>query len=155
MTSALTLVQWPCLRSDHLPLHLCQVWWWCIILIIMYIYYALVNVLSTHMIHINLNMIFYTHVEHSPTWTVYIKYYIEKHTRTHARTHTHTPQWIQTCITLICIAVGTLWPHIFYEVICVIRWGSVLGTEAKGLHKISMHAKYGYIRTWFIFYWLT
>ena len=32
----------------------------------MYIYDALINALSTHMIHINLNMIFYTHVEHSP-----------------------------------------------------------------------------------------
>ena len=31
------------------------------------------------MIHINLNMIFYTHVEHSPTKTIYIKYiYITK-----------------------------------------------------------------------------
>ena len=37
--------------------------------IIMYIYHALVNTLSTHVIHINLNMIFYTHVEHSPTKT--------------------------------------------------------------------------------------
>ena len=33
----------------------------------MYIYHALINALSAHMIHINLNMIFYTHVEHSPT----------------------------------------------------------------------------------------
>ena len=33
----------------------------------MYIYHALINPLSAHMIHINLNMIFYTHVEHSPT----------------------------------------------------------------------------------------
>ena len=41
----------------------------------MYIYYALINALSAHMIHINLNMIFYTHVEHSPTKTIYIKYY--------------------------------------------------------------------------------
>ena len=32
----------------------------------MYIYHALINALSAHMIHINLNMIFYTHVEHSP-----------------------------------------------------------------------------------------
>ena len=46
-----------------------------IIIIIMYIYHALINALSTHMIHINLNMIFYTHVEHSPTKTIYIKYY--------------------------------------------------------------------------------
>ena len=38
-----------------------------IIIIIMYIYHALINALSAHMIHINLNMIFYTHVEHSPT----------------------------------------------------------------------------------------
>ena len=41
----------------------------------MYIYHALINTLSTHMIDINLNMIFYTHVEHSPTKTIYIKYY--------------------------------------------------------------------------------
>ena len=44
-----------------------------IIIIIMYIYHALINALSAHMIHINLNMIFYTHVEHSPTKTIYIK----------------------------------------------------------------------------------
>ena len=45
------------------------------IIIIMYIYHALINALNAHMIHINLNMIFYTHVEHSPTKTIYIKYY--------------------------------------------------------------------------------
>ena len=45
------------------------------ITIIMYIYHALINALSAHMIQINLNMIFYTHVEHSPTKTIYIKYY--------------------------------------------------------------------------------
>ena len=33
----------------------------------LYIYHALINALSAHMIHINLNMIFYTHLEHSPT----------------------------------------------------------------------------------------
>ena len=44
----------------------------------MYIYDALINALSAHMIHINLNMIFYTHVEHSPTKTIYIKYYKKK-----------------------------------------------------------------------------
>ena len=32
-----------------------------LIIIIMYIYNALINALSAHMIHINLNMIFYTH----------------------------------------------------------------------------------------------
>ena len=41
-----------------------------IIIIIMYIYQALINALSVHIIHINLNMIFYTHVEHSPTKTI-------------------------------------------------------------------------------------
>ena len=41
--------------------------------------------LSAHMIHINLNMIFYTHVEQSPTKTIYIKYYMEKQTHTHKR----------------------------------------------------------------------
>ena len=61
-------------------------------IIIMYIYHAL-------MIHINLN-IFYTHVKHSPTKTIYIKYYkkINKNnnnknalqTHTHACTHTYT-----------------------------------------------------------------
>ena len=45
-----------------------------IIIIIMYIYHALINASSAHMIHINLNMIFYTHVEHSPTKTIYIKF---------------------------------------------------------------------------------
>jgi len=64
----------------------------------MYIYNALINALSTHMIHIKLNMIFCTHVGHSPTKTVYIKYYtknktkntLETHACMHARTHTHT-----------------------------------------------------------------
>ena len=44
----------------------------------MYIYHVLINTLSAHMIHINLNTIFYTHVEHSPTKTIYIKYYTKK-----------------------------------------------------------------------------
>ena len=46
-----------------------------IIIIIMYIYHVLINALSAHMIHINLNMIFYTHVEHNPTKTICIQYY--------------------------------------------------------------------------------
>ena len=55
----------------------------------MYIYHVLINALSAHMIHINLNMILYTHVEHSPTKTIYIKYYTK--TKTHYKhTHTHT-----------------------------------------------------------------
>ena len=45
--------------------------------------------------NISLNIIFYTHVEHSPTKTIYVKYYTDKqthapHTRMHARTHTCT-----------------------------------------------------------------
>ena len=71
----------------------------------MYIYHALINALSAHMIHINLNMIFYTHVKHSPIKTIYIKYYLKinlkitiiikthykhAHTRTHTHAHTHT-----------------------------------------------------------------
>ena len=47
----------------------------------MYIYHALINALSTHMIHINLNMIFYTHVEHSPTKTIYVKHYTKQKTK--------------------------------------------------------------------------
>ena len=38
-----------------------------IIIIIMYIYHALINALSAHIIHVNLNEIIYTHVQHSPT----------------------------------------------------------------------------------------
>ena len=57
---------------------------------IMYIYHALINALSTHMIHTDLNMIFYTHIEHSPTKTIYIKYYLKHvHTHTHSLTHLH------------------------------------------------------------------
>ena len=79
------------LSSTNLVLH------YAVIIIIMYIYHALINALSAHMIHININMIFYAHVEHSPTKTIYIKYYTEGkktlpghtlHTLTH--THTHT-----------------------------------------------------------------
>ena len=55
----------------------------------MYIYHALINALSAHMIHINLNMILYTHVEHSPTKTIYIKYYKKNNIKTHYK-HTHT-----------------------------------------------------------------
>ena len=53
----------------------------------MHIYHALINALSAHMIHINLSMIFYTHVEHSPIKTIYVKY---KKLHTHTHTHTHT-----------------------------------------------------------------
>ena len=59
----------------------------------MYIYRALINARSAHIIHINLNMIFYTHVEHSPIKkSTYIKYYNtgKTHTHTHARTNART-----------------------------------------------------------------
>ena len=56
-------------------------------IIIMYIYHALINALSAHMIHINLNMIFYAHVEQSPAKTIYIKYHKNKNA---PQTHTHT-----------------------------------------------------------------
>ena len=51
----------------------------------MCIYHALINALSAHKIHINLNMILYTHVEHSPTKTIYIKYYKRKKERERER----------------------------------------------------------------------
>ena len=63
-----------------------------------YFYHALIGALSAHMIHIILN-IFYTQIEHSPTKTMNIKYYMffgnththtHTHTRTHARTHART-----------------------------------------------------------------
>ena len=73
--------------------------------IIMYIYYALINALSAHMIHINLNMIFYTHVEHSPIKTIDIKYYTKNKTNKKAlHTHTHT----HTCTHTVTVAeLGT------------------------------------------------
>ena len=57
------------------------------IIIIMYIYHVLISTLSAHMIHVNLNMIFYTHVEHRPTKT--IKYYKKYNKKLHY-THTYT-----------------------------------------------------------------
>ena len=50
------------------------------IIIVMYIYYVFTNgnALSTQMIHVNQNIISYTHVEHSPTNAIYIKIYEAK-----------------------------------------------------------------------------
>ena len=48
------------------------------------------NALSAHIIHFNLNMIFYTHVEHSPTKTIYIKYYFKNIYGKKNYKHTHT-----------------------------------------------------------------
>ena len=47
---------------------------------ITYIYHALINALSSHMIHTNLNTLFYTHVVDSPTKTIYIRHYMHTHT---------------------------------------------------------------------------
>ena len=67
-------------------------------IIIIYIYHAPINALSAH-IHINLNRIFYTHVEQSQqneeeksTIRKDKQNHTHTHTyaRTHARTHTHT-----------------------------------------------------------------
>ena len=49
----------------------------------MYLYHALINALTAHTVHIPLNTIFYIHVEHSPTRTIYIRYYMHTHTHTH------------------------------------------------------------------------
>ena len=62
----------------------------------MYIYHAPINALSAHTIHINLNMILYTHAERSPTKTVYIRHFMETHTHTHARAHTHARMHART-----------------------------------------------------------
>ena len=69
------------------------------IIIIMYMYHALINALSAHMIHINLNIIFYTHVEHSPTKTIYRKYYTtNKQTKqTNKQTKKRRARFIQIC----------------------------------------------------------
>ena len=40
----------------------------------MFIYHALTNALGAHMIHINLIIMFSTHVEHSTIKTIYVKY---------------------------------------------------------------------------------
>ena len=45
------------------------------IIIIIVIYNTLIDALSVHMIHINLNAIFHRHVEHSPANATYRKYY--------------------------------------------------------------------------------
>ena len=56
-----------------------------IIIIIMYIYHALFDALSAHIIHINLNTIFYMYAEDSPTKTIYVRHNMATHTHTHAQ----------------------------------------------------------------------
>ena len=79
-------------------LSICLGW----IIIIVYIYHALINTPTAHMIHINLNMIFYTHVEHSPK-TTHTNYHMERQT---PPTHTHTSENICVCGRVcVCICV--------------------------------------------------
>ena len=49
-----------------------------LIITIMYLYHALVKAMSIHMIHINLNTIFYIHVEQSATNAIYLKYILHE-----------------------------------------------------------------------------
>ena len=68
--------------------------------VITYVYHALVNTLSAPVICINISMIFYTHAEHSPTKTIYMKYYTQKQTcttYTYTHTHTHTHSCTHAC----------------------------------------------------------
>ena len=84
----------------------------------MHIYQALINALSTHMEHINLTMIFYTHVQHSPTKTIYIiipKTKNKKKCTTNTHTHTDCSRnWV-----LILVRMEILWEeediYIFHQ----------------------------------------
>ena len=102
--------------SYNIYKHYCQL---LLLLLIMYIYHALINALSTHMVHINLNMIFYWYIEHNSTQATCTKHHTHTHTHTqkknynefkcvrhwsvsyiihtcvraHSHTHTHT-QWL-------------------------------------------------------------
>ena len=83
-------------------------------------YHTLTNALSAHMIHINLNMILYTHVEHSPTRTIYIKYYTEKQTHSHTHTthaHTHTHNDCSRNWVLILVGLKILWEEEGFQVL--------------------------------------
>ena len=48
-------------------------------IIIMCIHHVPINTLSAHMTHINLNIIFYTHAEHSPSKTAHTNHHTERH----------------------------------------------------------------------------
>ena len=56
----------------------------------MYMYHALINTMSTHTIHVNLNMISYAHIEHSSTQTTHTKHNMERQTTPPPPQHTHT-----------------------------------------------------------------
>ena len=80
----------------------------------MSIYHALINALSAHMIHINLNILYTrTDVEHSPTKTIYIKYYnLKKKINMHARAHAH---WLEQKLGTD-IRMEILWEEEFFSV---------------------------------------
>ena len=87
-----------------------------VIIIIMYIYHALINALSAHTIHINLNTIFCAHVEHSLTKTIYIWYYTE--TDTHTRTHNDYSR----NLVLILVGVEIRWKEEGYIYFKTSKW---------------------------------
>ena len=58
-----------------------------LIIIIMYIYHALINAMRAHIIHIHPKQDIYTHTVHSPTKTIYIKYYTKKIQQQNKKTH--------------------------------------------------------------------
>ena len=95
----------------------------------------LINTLSAHIMHINLNMIFCTRVEHSP-----IKNYLHK--VLYRNTHTHTSQWIWMCMTLISIIHHTCAPahahthaHTHTDYDCSRNWVLIL----VGVMKINFY----------------
>ena len=104
----------------------------------MYIYHVLINALSAHMIHINLN-IFYTHVEHSlsSTKTIYIKYYKKK--KNALQTHTHidcSRNWV-----LILVRMEILWEEegfLFASFGWLRLWGSPSGGWENSELSLSM-----------------
>ena len=62
-----------------------------IIIMIMCSYHALIKALIARIMHICLNTIFYTHLEHSPTKTIYVRYYLETYMHACTHAHPHTP----------------------------------------------------------------
>ena len=85
----------------------------------MYIYHALITALSTHMVHINLNTIFYIHVEQSYQNNLHkVLYGKNTHTQNHSEfeavrhwsvcasthTHTHIHKWANHSYTC-CVSV--------------------------------------------------
>ena len=68
---------------------------------------------ETHMIHINLNMILYTHAVHSPTKTISIKYYTKTNPqKCTMNTHTHT--LIQYIARILIQYVTLIQSHIYW-----------------------------------------